>query len=112
MKVLDVHEAAKFAKDYALRKGPIILEMVTYRYYGHSMSDPGTSYRTREEVKLVQTKQDPINWLTKQIIDNGLKTQAEIEVKLSIISSLFSSKTFLPFLPFLLIFIVFLMNTF
>lgn len=83
MKVLDVHEAAKFAKDYALRKGPIILEMVTYRYYGHSMSDPGTSYRTREEVKLVQAKQDPINWLTKQIIDNGLKTQAEVEVRLS-----------------------------
>ncbi|XP_031772312.1 pyruvate dehydrogenase E1 component subunit alpha, mitochondrial-like [Apis florea] len=79
MKVLDVYEAARFAKDYALRKGPIILEMVTYRYFGHSMADPGTSYRSREEVKLVQAKQDPIKWLTKQIIDNGLKTQEEIE---------------------------------
>lgn len=105
MKVLDVYEAARFAKDYALRKGPIILEMVTYRYYGHSMADPGTSYRSREEVKLVQAKQDPIKWLTKQIIDNGIKTQEEIEVRNWARCHLFSSKTLLLFLPFLLIFI-------
>lgn len=81
MKVPDVWEAGKFARDYALRNGPIILEMVTYRYFGHSMSDPGTSYRTREEVKSVQTTHDPIVLLAKLLIDNGIKTEAEIQVR-------------------------------
>ncbi|KAK2588885.1 hypothetical protein KPH14_001748 [Odynerus spinipes] len=79
MKVLDVREAMSFARDHALRNGPIILEVVTYRYYGHSMSDPGVGYRTREEVKTVQTEQDPIMLFTKLVVDGGLKTQKELD---------------------------------
>lgn len=42
MDVLAVREATRFARRYALKQGPILLECVTYRYSGHSMSDPGT----------------------------------------------------------------------
>lgn len=80
MKVIDVREAVIFARDYAVRNGPIILEVDTYRYYGHSMSDPGVGYRTRDEVKSVQAEQDPILLFSKFVVDNGLKTQNEVDV--------------------------------
>ena len=79
MRVADVCEAIKFARDHAVRRGPIILEMVTYRYFGHSMSDPGTSYRTRDEVKSVRDERDPIKLFIQVLVENGLKTTAEIQ---------------------------------
>ena len=45
MDVLAVREAIRWSKDYVLAHGPLVIEFVTYRYGGHSMSDPGTSYR-------------------------------------------------------------------
>lgn len=79
MDVLSVREATKFAVDYAVQNGPILLECATYRYSGHSMSDPGTSYRSRDEINEVRQKRDPITSFKEKIITNGLATDVEIK---------------------------------
>lgn len=79
MDVLGVREATRFAREYALKNGPVLLEMVTYRYSGHSMSDPGTSYRKREEVQEVRQKRDPITTFSKRLIDHQICTPEELK---------------------------------
>ncbi|CAH8651539.1 unnamed protein product [Heterobilharzia americana] len=80
MDVLTVREAVRFAADWCRsEKGPILLETETYRYHGHSMSDPGTSYRTREEVQSMRHGRDPIALFQKNIVDIGLCTQDEVK---------------------------------
>ena len=51
-------------------EGPILVEMRTYRYRGHSMSDPA-KYRTRDEVQKVRTERDPIDHLREMIVKRG-----------------------------------------
>ena len=79
MDVLAVREAATKALDYVRSgKGPMILEMMTYRYRGHSMSDPA-KYRTREEVDEMRKQHDPIDHLGARIVENGVATEAELK---------------------------------
>lgn len=83
MDVIAVREAAKFAIDYCdSGKGPIILETATYRYSGHSMSDPGTSYRTRDEIQEVRQTRDPITSFREKILNAELTTPEELKVNI------------------------------
>src|SRR5690606_19975811 len=71
MDVVAVREAGKRAVEHARSgQGPMLLEMKTYRYRGHSMSDPA-KYRTKEEVDEFKAKRDPIEHVKKLIIDAG-----------------------------------------
>lgn len=71
MDVVAVREAGKRAVERARAgEGPYLLEMKTYRYRGHSMSDPA-KYRTKEEVEEQKAKRDPIEHVKKLIIDAG-----------------------------------------
>jgi len=80
MDVLAVREATKFARDWCTSgKGPLIMEMATYRYFGHSMSDPGTSYRTREEIQDVRKSRDPITSFRDKVVEANLATEEEFK---------------------------------
>lgn len=80
MDVLAVREATKFCVDHVTKKGPIVLELGTYRFASHSMSDPGTSYRSRDEVQEMRRTRDPITHFREKMVDNGLATDAELKV--------------------------------
>ncbi|XP_051864441.1 pyruvate dehydrogenase E1 component subunit alpha, mitochondrial isoform X2 [Drosophila albomicans] len=79
MDVLAVRSATEFAIKYVNTHGPLVMETNTYRYSGHSMSDPGTSYRTREEIQEVRQKRDPITSFKELCIELGLITTDEIK---------------------------------
>ncbi|XP_010551460.1 PREDICTED: pyruvate dehydrogenase E1 component subunit alpha-2, mitochondrial-like [Tarenaya hassleriana] len=79
MDVLAVKQACKFAKEHALKNGPIVLEMDTYRYHGHSMSDPGSTYRTRDEISGVRQERDPIERVRKLIVSHDFATEKELK---------------------------------
>jgi len=79
MDILAVREAARFALDYCQENGPLVYEISTYRYHGHSMSDPGTSYRSRDEVQEVRQSRDPITGFRDRIVGAGLVNQQEVK---------------------------------
>ncbi|MDB5451171.1 MAG: pdhA, partial [Phenylobacterium sp.] len=79
MDVLAVKAAAQKAADHARAgNGPYILEMKTYRYRGHSMSDPA-KYRTREEVDEVRKTRDPIDHIEDLLEKQGFADEAALK---------------------------------
>jgi pyruvate dehydrogenase E1 component alpha subunit len=79
MDVLAVKEAgAKAVKHARAGDGPYILEIMTYRYRGHSMSDPA-KYRTRDEVQKIREERDAIEHVRKLLIDAGHATEDELK---------------------------------
>ncbi|RWA11715.1 hypothetical protein EKO27_g3381 [Xylaria grammica] len=80
MDVLAVKAAVKYGKEWTIAEnGPLVLEYVTYRYGGHSMSDPGTTYRTREEIQRMRSTNDPIAGLKQKILDWGVCNEEELK---------------------------------
>ena len=79
MDVLAVKEAgAKAVAHCRAGKGPYILEMMTYRYRGHSMSDPA-KYRTREEVQKMRDEKDAIEHVRDLLLQGGLATDDDLK---------------------------------
>jgi pyruvate dehydrogenase E1 component alpha subunit len=79
MDVMAVRKAGAAALAHARGgKGPYILEMMTYRYRGHSMSDPA-KYRSKEEVAKMRQEHDPIDRLREYILSNKVADEAKLK---------------------------------
>src|SRR6202142_1889625 len=77
--VTAVHEAAKTAIERARAgEGPTLIECKTYRYVGHHEGDPGTDYRTRDEVQQWKTN-DPVKIARKKLIDSGGADESQLQ---------------------------------
>jgi len=80
MDVLATKAAVQYGKNYAISgNGPLVFEYVTYRYGGHSMSDPGTTYRSREEIQRMRSTNDPIAGLKQKMIEWGVTSEEELK---------------------------------
>jgi pyruvate dehydrogenase E1 component alpha subunit len=80
MDVRAVYAAGQRAMEYARSgKGPYILEMQTYRYRGHSMSDPA-KYRTKDEVTRMREEHDPIEQVRRRLLESWKISEDELKV--------------------------------
>lgn len=78
MDLFDVYTKIKIARNYCLcEERPVLLSVKTYRYRGHSMSDPG-NYRSKDEVEEYK-KSDPIGRIIQYMIDKNISTEVELE---------------------------------
>lgn len=81
MDVLAVREGMKFAASHARENGPIYVEMDTYRYKGHSISDQGLGYRSVDEINTVKSSRDPIDRVKARLMEYGWATMPEIKAE-------------------------------
>lgn len=72
-------QAVQYAKRYVLENGPLVMEADTYRYHGHSMSDPGSTYRTRDEISSMRQLRDPVEHVRKLLTENSLIESGELK---------------------------------
>ncbi|XP_054611296.1 pyruvate dehydrogenase E1 component subunit alpha, somatic form, mitochondrial-like isoform X1 [Dunckerocampus dactyliophorus] len=80
MDILCVREATRFACDYCRSgKGPIIMELQTYRFFGHLIGDTENKYRSGDEVDEVRRKRDPICVLEGHMVRNNMATLEELK---------------------------------
>ena len=80
MYVLSVLAATKFGKEYLLSgQGPLVYEFVAYRFFGHSVSDPETTYRTRADVKKMRDSADPILNYVAKLIAWGVASKTDLK---------------------------------
>jgi pyruvate dehydrogenase E1 component alpha subunit len=79
MNILEVMKKGKEVVDYVRQgNGPMFIEMKTYRYRGHSMSDPG-NYRSKEEVLDMREHHDPIDFYRNHLLKNKLCTESDLK---------------------------------
>ncbi len=79
MDVIAVRDAGEEAVAHCRAgKGPILLEMKTYRYRGHSMSDPA-KYRSKDEVNKMRAEHDPIDQVRQRLLDAGFATEDDLK---------------------------------
>jgi pyruvate dehydrogenase E1 component alpha subunit len=84
MDVLEVRQATEVALDFVRGgNGPVLMELKTYRYRGHSMSDPA-KYRTREEVQDMRDHHDPIEAAKQELLKRGVSEDKMKEIDKSI----------------------------
>ena len=80
MDVISVYKAALDVVEHVKSgKGPFLMEMKTYRYRGHSMSDPA-KYRTKEEVEMYKEERDPIESLKGRLMRAGIVSETDLDV--------------------------------
>lgn len=80
MSLFAVREAAEWAVEHARSgQGPALLHVKTYRYRGHSMSDPG-KYRTKEEVEMMRNERDPLEQVRNLMIAEKMVSEEQLKV--------------------------------
>jgi pyruvate dehydrogenase E1 component alpha subunit len=70
--------AARAAEWCRAERGPIILEMLTYRYRGHSMSDPA-KYRSKDEVQRMREERDPIEQVRRRLLEGKQASEEDLK---------------------------------
>lgn len=79
MDVLAVQEGTRWAKEYCLSgKGPCVIEFDSYRYMGHSMSDPDSMYRTKNDIQAVKNERDCIRKMKEFMVAEKIMTEDEM----------------------------------
>jgi pyruvate dehydrogenase E1 component alpha subunit len=95
MDVTEVFNAGQKAIKHARQnKGPIILEMKTYRYRGHSMSDPA-KYRTKEELAKMRSENDPIDCCRDRLLDEGILDESGFNLFIYFLKATFIKNSFI-----------------